>query len=102
VVCTVHPFTHPRACPDLDFTRFIQEKQGKERAENGEKGSENEDGNGMDIAERILVSFASYDSLKRVRLDSEYERLFGADEIGIRARSYKQNIVHPHFLRFTH
>jgi hypothetical protein len=53
-----------------------EEKQGK-----GEKGGENEnkakDDNGMNIAERILASFTSYESLKCASLDSDYECVFG-------------------------
>jgi hypothetical protein len=80
VVCTVHPsFAYSRICPNLDFAPFIlvfqglspntitseakhelqakesrEEKRGKDQ---GEKGSENEDGDGMNLGERILASF---------------------------------------------
>lgn len=58
-----------------------KEKEG-ENGENGENGEEGEKGReanpaiSMNIAEKVLSSFTTYESLKRARLDSEYERVF--------------------------
>jgi hypothetical protein len=54
----------------------VKMEEEKEKEEKEEMACDTETKSEMNVAEKVLASFTSYESLKRARLDSEYERVF--------------------------